>query len=108
MAEGLTMEYLERRFDGAIPRRLKDIVIYGSALKADIAELEDLIEHYADQVARHNRSARTWRERTALTEHQRVHNRDMAVRNECDGRAASATLAVLHSKLDVMKGRLNK
>lgn len=48
----LTNDDLDRRFDGPVPQRLRDVVIHGSALKADIAEMEGLIAAFNDHLRR--------------------------------------------------------
>ena len=108
MTEGLTMEYLEQRFDGAIPRRLKDIVIYGSALKADIAELEDLVTHYQDQKQRHAKSAHQWGIMANRGGHLRQSRLDVADRNRREARSSDVILTRLVEKLAKLKERLSK
>ena len=108
MAKELTMEYLEKRFDGPIPQRLKDIVIYGSALKVDIAELEGLVEFYTRQRHVHARSANKWEGMANRGGHLRQSRLDMADRNRRCAREADVVLIRLVEKLAKLKERLSK
>ena len=100
-----TMADLSRRFDGAIPQRLKDIVIHGSALKADTAEMETLVAHYTEQVAFHKRAANGWRASgwALATNPQRAYRLKRASNNDTYAAEAQAVLSKLERQLAIMR-----
>lgn len=98
----MDMNDLERRYDGPIPQRLKDIVIYGSRLKADIVELEDLVEFYTRQVTFHRRCANTWRACAGTVDERRDHRLEMARNNDTYAAEALAVLQRLTHQLKAL------
>ncbi|MEE8607178.1 MAG: hypothetical protein V3S55_06225 [Nitrospiraceae bacterium] len=94
IAEPLTREQLEERYDAAIPesalRRLK----YGSATAAEIARVEDSMHFYRRDHGRLQVSAREWLARG---------NPVMYARNRADARLYRREWKTLRGELNILR-----
>ena len=102
----MNMDELERRYDGAVPQRLKDIVIHGSRLKADIAEVENLVKFYTEQVLFHERAANSWLAAAGGHAQRRAHNLGMARCNQRYATEARRSLSQVTTRLLDLKRRV--
>ena len=67
----MTLEELERKYDGRIPQEELDILRHGSRQGAEIAKLEDSMWLLLGEYRRARRSARKWLLRGNLEMHDR-------------------------------------